>query len=130
MLKKYLSVVLSVALIHMASAATVSAKSKAEKEAQFAEKVKAGILKLGTGEMARVKVKLRDKTKLEGFISEAGADSFTVVDTKTGTTTIVGYPQVDQVKGNNLDTGTKIMIGFAIAVLIFAVIYFASMSPD
>jgi len=130
MLKKCLSLGLIVALIHVASATTVFAKSKAEKEAQFAEKVKAGILKLGTGEMARVKVKLRDKTKLEGFISEVGADSFTVVDTKTGTATIVAYPQVVQAKGNNLSTGTKIAIGFAIAVIVFAVIYFASLSPD
>jgi hypothetical protein len=130
MLRKCLSLGLIVALIHVASAAPVVAKSKAEKEAQFAEKVKAGILKLGTGKAARVKVKLRDKTKLEGFVGEAGADSFTVVDAKTGVATVVAYPQVAQAKGNNLSTGTKIAIGVAIVMLVVAVIYFASLNES
>ena len=33
----------------------------------------------GTGPQARVELKLRDKPKLKGYISEAGAESFTVV---------------------------------------------------
>ena len=65
MLKKYLSLVLVTLLVHMASAAPALAKSKAEKEVEFAGKVKAGIANLGTGPEARVKLKLRDKTKLE-----------------------------------------------------------------
>ena len=42
--------------------------------------IKANLLKLGTGESARVKVKLRDQTKLEGYISEAGEETFTVTN--------------------------------------------------
>jgi hypothetical protein len=36
--------------------------------------VKEGIHKLGTGLDARIEVKLRDKTKLKGYVSEAGED--------------------------------------------------------
>ena len=129
MLKKILSLALAGSLMAAASARPVSAValSKAEKEAQFAEKVKAGIAQLGTGTEARVEVKLRDKTKLKGYISEAGADQFTVVDAKTGTATIVAYPHVKQVTGNNLSTGAKIAIGIAVVLIpILVALYFGS----
>ncbi|MBA3440463.1 MAG: hypothetical protein H0T92_11395 [Pyrinomonadaceae bacterium] len=111
MLKKYLSLTLVVLVAHMICAAPAIAKSKAEKEIEFAGKVKAGIAKIGTGPEARVKLKLRDKTKLEGYISEAGENSFVVTDAKTGVATTVAYPQVKTVKGNNLSKGAWITIG-------------------
>ena len=114
--KNYLSLALLALLIHMVNAAPAFAKSKAEKEVEFAGKVKAGIAKLGTGPEARVKLKLRDKTKLEGYISEAGEDSFIVTDAKTGVATVVTYPQVKTVKGNNLSTGEWITIGVLVGV--------------
>jgi hypothetical protein len=100
----------------------VYADSKAEKEARFAEKVKEGIGKLGTGAAARVEVKLRDQRKLKGYIGEAGEDSFSVVDDKTGAATRVAYPQVQKVKGNNLSTGAKIAIGLGVAVTILVIL--------
>jgi hypothetical protein len=98
----------------------VAAKSKAEKAAEFAAKVKTEIAKLGTGPDARIEVKLRDKTKLKGYVSQAGAESFFVTDAKTGTETEVAYPNVTQVKGNNLNKGAIIAISIGIAL---AVIY-------
>ncbi|HXT62958.1 MAG TPA: hypothetical protein VN696_07980 [Pyrinomonadaceae bacterium] len=68
-------------------------------------------MKLGTGTAARVEVKLRDKTKLRGYVEQVADDHFVVVDEKTGATTTVAYPQVKQVQGNNLSTGAKIAIG-------------------
>jgi hypothetical protein len=53
-------------------APAVSAKSKAEKEAQRTEKVKVGIARLGVGNEARVTVKLRDGRRLAGYVKEAG----------------------------------------------------------
>ena len=89
-----------------------------EKETKLVEKVKAGITKLGTGPNARIEVKLRDKTKLRGYVSELSDGHFVVVDEKTGAATQVAYPQVKQVRGNNLSTGAKIAIGIGIAVFI------------
>ncbi|HWW76823.1 MAG TPA: hypothetical protein VNZ44_15600, partial [Pyrinomonadaceae bacterium] len=116
MLKKILSLALAGAFMAAASAqpAPAATLTKAEKEAQFAEKVKAGIARLGTGTEARVEVKLRDKTRLKGYVGEAGAEQFTVVDAKTGAATAVAYPQVQQVKGNNLSQGAKIAIGVGV----------------
>lgn len=129
MLKKILSLALAGSLMAAASARPVSAAtlSKAEKEARFVEKVKAGIAQLGTGTEARVEVKLRDKTKLKGYISEASAEQFTVVDAKTGIATIVAYPQVKQVKGHNLSRGAEIAIGIGIILIpIIIIVYLVS----
>lgn len=131
MLKKILSLALAGSLMAAASARPVSAVAltKAEKEARFAEKVRAGIAQLGTGTEARVEVKLRDKTKLKGYIGEAGAEQFTVVDAKTGAATVVAYPQVKQVTGNNLSKGAKIAIGIGVILIpIIVALYFVSKS--
>lgn len=117
MFKKILSLALVGLLLNVAGVSVAYARSKEEKEARFAEKVKAGIGKLGTGAEARIEVKLRDKTKLKGYVSEAGQDSFVVVDGKTGASSTVTYSQVKQVKGNNLSKGAEIAIGVGVILL-------------
>ena len=121
MLKRILLFALAVLLIHFSLAAPVTARTSVEKDQRHAAKVKAAIAKLGVGERARVEVKLRDKTKLRGYISEAGEESFVLFDPTTAKSTTVAYPQVKGVLGNNLSTGAKIAIGLGIAacVLIF-----------
>jgi dienelactone hydrolase len=117
MFKKGLSVVLVGFLISVAGGRLAYAGSKEEKEIRFAEKVKAGISKLGTGTEARIEVKLRNKTKLKGYVTEAGEDSFVIVDEKTSATSRVTYSQVKQVKGNNLSKGAEIAIGVGVILL-------------
>jgi hypothetical protein len=114
MFKKVCSVVLSTLLLQ-AAVVPAFAATKAEKESKRAEKVRTQLVKLGTGADARIRVELRDKTRLEGFVSEAGADTFAVTD-GAGKTTTVGYGQVSKAKGNNLSTGAKIGIGIGIGV--------------
>lgn len=127
MSQKLLSFVLVGLLAQVGFVQPVAASTKAEKEAQFVEKVKAGINTLGTGPEARVEVRLRDKRKLKGYVSEAAEDHFTVVDAKTGVATAVPYPQVKVVKGNNLSEGAKaaIFLGIVAAAIIGSVIIFA-----
>jgi hypothetical protein len=117
MIKKVLSLALVGFLLGVAGLRPAYAGPKEEKAARFAEKVKAGISKLGTGAEARIEVKLRDKTKLKGYVSEAGEDSFIIVDDKTGATSTVTYAQVKQVKGNNLSTAAEIAIGVGVILL-------------
>ena len=121
MFKRILSLFLTTLLIMCAGAQTAHAESKAEKQARFTAKVKAGILKLGVGQEARVELKLTDKSKLKGYIQEAGDDSFVVADSKTNTTTRVAYAEVQTVKGNNLSTGAKIAIGLGILAAILTI---------
>lgn len=120
MFKKVMAVVLA-GLICTVGVVPAYAAAKEEKEARFALKVKDGIGKLGTGTEARVEVKLRDKTKLKGYISESGDESFVIVD-KTGMATTVAYPQVKQVKGNNLNTAAEIALGVGVILLPIAIV--------
>jgi hypothetical protein len=93
------------------------------KEAAFSQRVKAEVAKLGTGPSASVEVKLRNKAKLKDYIQAVNENSFVVVDSKTGATTEVPYPQVKQVKGNNLSTGAKVAIGVGIGIVILLLIF-------
>ena len=123
MLQKILSFALVVLLFSAGSVnLAYAANSKEEKVAALAAKVKEGISKLGIGKDARVEIKLRDKTKLKGYVGEAGEDSFIVISDKTGESTSVAYSAVKQVKGNNLHIGVKIAIGFAILLVAIIVI--------
>ncbi len=121
MFKKILSFVLIVLLLNAVGVSSAYAGTNEEKEARFTERVREGIRKLGTGTEACVEVKLRAKTKLKGYISKSDTDSFTVVDAN-GIATEVAYPQVKQVKGNNLSKGVAvaIVIGALVVALIFA----------
>jgi hypothetical protein len=124
MFKKILSVVLVGFVFSAAGVRLAYAGGKEDKETRFALKVKEGISKLGTGEQARIEVKLRDKTKLKGYVSEAGQDSFVVVNEKTSATSTVNYSQVKQVKGNNLSTAAEIALGVGIIILPIAIVVF------
>jgi hypothetical protein len=127
MFKKLLALSLIAFLINLAGVTQAYAASKEEKQALFSEKVKTGVLKLGTGEAARVKIKLRDKTKLAGYISTADGEGFTLIDSKTGMATSITYPQVKSVQGNNLSTRAKIAIGVGIAgAIIFIILWYTT----
>lgn len=129
MLKKLLSFML-VGLLAQAASAPAVARTLTSKESRFAERVREGVAKLGVGPQARVKVKLRDKTRLEGYVSEAREDYFVVADAKTGAAVNVPYPQVKQVKGHNLSTKAKVAIGVGIAVAVIVVIAIVNASLD
>ena len=127
MFKKPLAMVLAGLLFTtVLGAGTTSANAKTDRQARFAEKVRLNIAKLGTGSQALIAIKLKDKSKVAGYISEVREDSFVVVHPKFGTVTSVNYADVAQARGNNLSTGAKIAIGIAIgagAVLILLLIW-------
>ena len=113
MLKRICSVMLAALLLQAAAVPAFASTSVEKKEAKRAEKVRTQLTKLGTGKDSRVRVELRDKTKLEGYVSAADAESFTVT-ARDGKTTNVPYQDVKKAQGNNLSTGAKIAIGAGI----------------
>lgn len=126
MFKKYFSLTIAATLLStMICVQPASADSKQEQQARLAEKVKSGVSRLGVGREAIVEVKLRDKTKLAGYIGEISDNRFVVTNAKVGSSTSVPYTDVTQVKGHNISTGAKIAIGIAIgvgaALIIFAI---------
>ena len=122
-MKKIVASVLAVLMINFVCVASVVAESRPDQDAQVTAKVKAAILKLGTGPAAYVELKLRDGTRLKGYVDETSDDSFTVVEEKTGGPRKVPYPQVKQVKGNNLSTGAKIAIGAGVGLVILLLVF-------
>lgn len=96
------------------------ARAQMSADAQLVMKARTKVQTIGTGRAARVEVKLRDNTKLKGYVSAADENSFTVTDTKTGTTQTVAYADVAQVKkpGGGLSTRSWLIIGGAVAAAV------------
>lgn len=92
--------------------------AKGVEDAQLAEKARLSIARLGVGKDARVEIKLRDNTKVKGYVSLAEEDSFTIMDSKTGVSRTVAYSDVAKVskQGNGFSTMTKVLIGAAAVV--------------
>ncbi len=86
------------------------------------EKIKTNVAKRGTGKKSKVVVKMKDGTKIKGYISQKGEDSFDLTNIKTNQTTTVAYREVAQVKKPGLSTGAKIAIGVGIGVAVTAVV--------
>jgi hypothetical protein len=117
MFRKNLSLLLAGSLLlSLFTGPSVLAKTKEEKDAALAAKVKAGVAKLGMGKDAAISVKLRNKTKLKGYVSQIEEEAFVISDAKTGAETRVAYGDVAQAKGKNLSTGAIIAISAGIAV--------------
>ncbi len=126
MIKKCLSVALIGLMLFFTNLQSINAQTNNGNNAATVEKIKANVTKRGTGEKARVNVKMLNGTKMKGFISQAGDDSFTLTDSKTKQTSTLAYSEVAQVKGTGLSTGAKILIGVGIAVGITAIVIAAS----
>ena len=93
---------------------------------QLAEKARMEIQKRGVGEKSRVRIRLRDRTEVKGYISQIEETSFQVTDNKTGRVSTITYDSVDRVKGGGLSKGSKIAIGVgvgaAVALTAFALV--------
>ena len=123
-MKKYLSLVLGVLMLHASGYAPLANETPKEKvkRAMLAAEVKTSVANLGTGVSSRVRVLLHDKTKYHGHIIEITNEYFVVADAKTGATAPIAYPEVKGIKGNNLSSGAKIGVGVAIAAAVATVI--------
>ena len=122
MTRKFIALSISTVLLCVLCSTPAAAVSHEDDQAKVAAKVKSAVAKLGTGPDARIEVKLRDKSKLKGYIREADAESFVLVDDTTGDSTQITYPQVKQAKGRNRLSGDKILavaiIGFIVAAYV------------
>ena len=97
MLKRTFAIMLS-GILTFTAFGLQGVRAQTGEDAQLAERSRARVQKLGVGRDARVEVKLRDNTRLKGYVSAAGEDSFTVTDSKTGASQMVAYTDVAQVK--------------------------------
>jgi hypothetical protein len=86
-----------------------------------AAQVRTKVQSIGAGPKARVEVKLRNKSKVKGYVSGSGSDSFTIISSQTGSTETVAYADVAEVKksGGGLKTLTWIILaGVAVTAVV------------
>ncbi len=96
MIRELMSLLLSTALVLSLCTGSFGASFQGEREAQETAEAKARIVKLGT--LAEVEVKLRDKTRLKGYVQQIADDHFVISDSRSNATTNVTYAEVKKVK--------------------------------
>lgn len=101
-------------------AAPFATETKEEKDAEQASKIKSEVMRLGL--QARVKIKLKNNAKFEGFVSRIESEHFVVTNGKNKEEKTIAYREVKKVKKNNLSTAAKIGIGAAITVAVVGLI--------
>ena len=124
MFKKAFAIILSGILLSTIFGAQ-SASAKAADSARRVSEVKEKVQDIGVGERARVEVKLRDDSKVKGYVSAADENSFTVTDSKTGAARTLNYTDVAKVSKSGSSTRRNIIIGAAVAAGVVVAIIFA-----
>lgn len=127
MKRRFLTVLLAVLLAHT----PLLARTQANTDAQLLDKVRSKIARLGVGEKAKATLRLKDGTKVKGYVSQVRETDVVIRDRKTDQPTpvlLTDIAKVDDNRGHG--TAKKIGIGVAIgagAVLIVIAAMIASL---
>lgn len=116
MLKTHLSLLVAVVLL----LGTVSQPALARQsggQAPTVEAVKSKVARLGVGAKAKATIKLKNGTKVKGYVAQTGEDDFVMRDRKTDAPTTIRYADVLKVEENKgHSTARNIGIGVAVGV--------------
>ena len=106
--------------ILLTAIAPVVVSAQATTQQSEAEKMRVKVMRLGVGR-SRVSVKLRNQTKIKGFIGQIGEEGFSLVDPKSGTVTPVPYEEVLDVKDIRPSALLKslIAVGTVTGIMVF-----------
>ena len=130
MWKRLFSIGLVVLLIQAGTSLLAPDVARAQSDAST-DKVKAAVARRGTGPKAKVTVKLKDNTRLKGFITQSGNDFFTLSDSNSGQQRTLAYADVAEVKKpGGLSWPAKIGIGVGIGVGVLALTYAIACHDD
>jgi hypothetical protein len=89
-----------------------------------AEHNKNKVTRLGVGEKAKATIKLKDGTKVKGYVYRVGEDDFEIRDRKTNSSTTIRYGDVkgvDDNRGHSIARTVLIAVGIGSAVALTAV---------
>lgn len=113
LIKKHLAVILSVIILGAGLTFPLAINAQINDDSMRLEKTRASIAKLGTDRDQKVEIKLNDKTKVKGYITAVGADSFTLSDSKSGTGQTINYSEVFEARksGGGISTKTWLILG-------------------
>jgi hypothetical protein len=109
MFRRIFTIVLS-GLLLLSASGFQSAGAQSLVDQQATEKIRTKVLKMGVGVNARVAVKLRDNNQLNGYISDADQDSFTVVERGSGSSKTISYADTQSVKKADSGVSAKTLL--------------------
>ncbi len=110
--KKFLPLALAATVSWLLVLSPAPARGQDAQAAQAADRIKADMAQIGAG--ARVRLKLRGKERMTGYVGEIGDQDFVVTLAKEGTKRRVAYADVAEVKVKNeqrISTAGKVLIG-------------------
>ena len=91
-----------------------------------AQSLKNKLDEFGTGNEARVKVKLKNKTSVSGFVREVNENSFVVINERTNAAETIDYKSVKKIKGRNNLTGKDLLAAWGLIGVIAMIIFGAN----
>ena len=95
---KHLAAILIVVLTSTLDSPSTLAGSGSPQTSGSDQKLKEKIVKLGVGEKVRVKVELRNKTEVKGYISETTETGFVLRDRRVNQDNALAYSEVKDVQ--------------------------------
>ena len=117
MIKIWVSLMLVYLLIFTAAPVLAGSRPARSKQEESLEQVRTKIARLGIGEKARATIKLKNGTKIKGYIDQTRSDDFVLKDKSTGAPLNILYSDVSKVESNRgHSTARAIAIGAAIGV--------------
>ena len=116
MLKTHMSLFVAVVLLFSAVPQSVVARQSGS-QAPTVETIKSKIARMGVGARAKATIRLKNGTKVKGYVAQAGEDDFIMRDRKTDAPTTIRYADVLKVEDNKgHSTARNIAIGVAVGV--------------
>lgn len=79
--------------------------------------------KIGTGEKARVSVRLRDKTVIKGYVVRVENTGFVLKETPANQERTLDFNEVESVKKAGKSTGKKVAIWSAVGIGVLAAVF-------
>jgi preprotein translocase subunit SecF len=116
MMKTLLSLFIAV-LVVGGTVSQPALASQGDRQVHTVEAVKSKIARQGIGSKAKVTIRLKNGTKVKGYVAQAEENDFVIRDRKTDAPTTIRYEDVLKVEENRgHSTARNIAIGVAVGV--------------
>ncbi len=129
MVRKMLSLLMMSSLLNLSGIAATCILAY-ENNGESVSEVRDAVRNFGTGKDAQLEVRLKNTTKLKGYIKEVRTASFILVYTAAGKSAEIAYSDVKEIKGKNLSTGKKIAIGVGVSLGVLFLIWVLISTSD
>lgn len=116
MFKKYSTIILIAFMAQSSFCLSVFAQAQNDRDSRLALNIKNTVARVGTEPNRKIKVKLRDGTKLKGYITEIKDDYFALLDDKSGKIVSVQYSQAAEAKRDGLPKFATALIGGGVLI--------------